>query len=122
MAGVEQRSTQIQTTLLFFDLEWAALDDARADELLAADGLDFCRHHLRMERRYRPHLLSEPEEKVMTEKALTGSSAWGRLFAELTSSTTVDAAGGRRARGARRRAQPARLPRPRRAPRGGRPR
>ena len=89
MAAVEQRATQIQTAVLFFDLEWAALDDARADELLAAEGLDFCRHHLRMERRYRPHLLSEPEEKVMTEKGLTGSSAWGRLFAELTSSTMV---------------------------------
>ncbi|MEI7624823.1 MAG: M3 family oligoendopeptidase [Actinomycetota bacterium] len=90
MASVEQRSTQIQTTVLFFGLEWAALDDDKADQLLATEGLDFCRHNLRMERRYRPHLLSEPEEKVMTEKGLTGASAWGRLFAELTSATMVD--------------------------------
>ena len=37
---VQERGTAIETKLLFFDLEWAALDDARADELLAADGLE----------------------------------------------------------------------------------
>ena len=35
------------------------------------------RHHLRMERRYRPHLLSEPEEKMLTEKAVTGAQRLG---------------------------------------------
>ena len=44
---VQERGTQIETALLFFDLEWAALDDELAEALLAADGLDFCRHHLR---------------------------------------------------------------------------
>ena len=44
---VQERATALETKLLFFELEWAALDDARAEELLAADGLDFCRHHLR---------------------------------------------------------------------------
>jgi len=79
---VQEKATPIETKLLFFELEWAALDDARADELLATDGLDFCRHHLRTARRYRPHLLSEPEEKILTEKALTSRNAWGRLFEE----------------------------------------
>ena len=50
---VQERATAIETTLLFFELEWAALDDERAEELLAGDGLDFCRHHLRNVRRYR---------------------------------------------------------------------
>jgi oligoendopeptidase F len=77
---VQERLTALQTRLLFFELEWAAIDDARAEELLAGDGLDFCRHHLRAQRRYRPHLLSEPEEKVMAEKNLTGRTAWSRLF------------------------------------------
>src|SRR5207302_7782798 len=80
---VQEQETAIQTALLFFELEWAALADERAEELLAADGLDFCRHHLRNVRRYRDHLLSEPEEKILAEKALTGSSAWTRLFEEL---------------------------------------
>ncbi|HWH05842.1 MAG TPA: M3 family oligoendopeptidase, partial [Gaiellaceae bacterium] len=44
---------------------------------------------LRSERRYRPHLLSEPEEKLSAEKSLTGVSAWGRLFNELLSDLGV---------------------------------
>jgi oligoendopeptidase F len=87
---VQEQETVIQTTLLFFELEWAALDDGRADELLAGDGLEFCAHHLRSVRRYREHLLSEPEEKILAEKSLTGASAWTRLFEELTSAIEVD--------------------------------
>jgi oligoendopeptidase F len=86
---VRERGTAIETTLLFFDLEWAALDEERAAELLEGEGLDFCRHHLRTQRRYRPHLLSEPEERVLAEKGVTGQSAWSRLFAELTSAIRV---------------------------------
>ncbi len=40
-------------------------------------------------RRYRDHLLSEPEERILAEKALTGASAWARLFDELTSAIEV---------------------------------
>jgi oligoendopeptidase F len=90
---VQERGTTIETTLLFFDLEWAGLGDQRAEELLAGEGLDFCRHHLRNLRRYRPHLLSEPEEKVLTEKAITGRGAWSRLFAEVTSAIEVTVEG-----------------------------
>src|SRR5919109_813091 len=86
---VQEGATKIETTLLFFELEWAKLDDERADELLATDGLDFARHHLRTARRYRPHLLSEPEERILTEKALSGRSAWTRLFEEQASGITV---------------------------------
>jgi oligoendopeptidase F len=86
----QERATAMETKLLFFDLEWAALDDARAEELLSAEGLDFCRHHLRSARRYRPHLLSEPEEKILSEKSISSESAWGRLFGELVSALRVD--------------------------------
>jgi oligoendopeptidase F len=89
---VEERGTAIETALLFFHLEWAALDDDRAAELLAADGLDFARHHLESARRYRPHLLSEPEEKILTEKALSGHNAWVRLFEEQAAAITVELA------------------------------
>jgi oligoendopeptidase F len=92
---VEERATAINTKTLFFDLEWAALPDERAAELLADDRLAFCRHYLTAARRYRPHLLSEPEELVLTEKAVTGRSAWTRLFSELTSTIEVDVDGRR---------------------------
>src|SRR5947209_12346704 len=87
---VQEQETAIQTTLLFFELEWAALSDERAEELLAGDGLDFARHHLRSARRYKDHLLSEPEEKILAEKSLSGASAWTRLFEELTSAIEVE--------------------------------
>jgi len=90
---VQERGTAIETTLLFFELEWAALDDARAEELLAADGLDRARHYLRTARRYRPHLLTEPEEKIMAEKGVTGRDAWARLFSEVTSAIKVELEG-----------------------------
>jgi oligoendopeptidase F len=85
-----ERATRIQTRLLFFDLEWAALDDDKAEELLATPGLEFCAHHLRNERRYRDHLLSAPEERIATELSVTGAGAWSRLFDELTSAIRVE--------------------------------
>jgi oligoendopeptidase F len=86
----QERGTALETLLVFFDLEWAALDDERATALLEGDGLDFCRHHLQTARRYRPHLLSEPEELILTEKALTSRSAWTRLFEEQTAAIEVE--------------------------------
>jgi len=86
---VQEKATPIETKLLFFELEWAAVDDERADALLEAEGLDFCRHHLRTARRYRPYLLSEPEEKILAEKSLTSRNAWGRLFEEQVAALEV---------------------------------
>jgi len=80
---VQERSSAIQNTLVFFDLEWLALDDARAEALLAAPELARRRHHLESARRYRPHVLSEPEEKICEDLANTGSRAFGRLFDEV---------------------------------------
>jgi oligoendopeptidase F len=90
MQRFQEQATGITTRILFFELEWAEVDDARAAELLASDELDFCRYYLESARRYRPHLLTEPEEKILSEKHVTGSSAWSRLFDELTSAIVVE--------------------------------
>jgi oligoendopeptidase F len=90
MQRVQERTTAISTRLLFFQLEWMAVPDAWADRLLADPLLEFCGHHLRSLRRYRDHVLSEPEERVSTEKGVTGRSAGVRLFCELTSAITVE--------------------------------
>jgi oligoendopeptidase F len=92
---VRERNTQVETELLFFELEWAALEDDVAERLLADEALDHYANVLRSWRRYRPHLLSEPEEKLSAEKSITGASAWGRLFNELLSDLTVDLDGRR---------------------------
>src|SRR3954447_6418863 len=89
MQKVRERSTAISTKVLFFELEWAAIDDARVEDLLLDERLAFAAHHLRAARRYRPHLLSEPEEVVLAEKDVTGSGAWQRFFEEQVSPLTV---------------------------------
>lgn len=89
LQAASERATAIQTKLLFFELEWVKVPDERAEELLAAEGMEFCAHHLRLERRYRDHLLSAPEEKLMTELSVTGAAAWDRLFDELMSAIRV---------------------------------
>lgn len=93
LAAVEERGTAIQTKLLFFELEWTALDDAKADELLAAPGVEKARHHLRVVRKEKPHMLSEPEERILAEKSSSSRGAWDRLFDELTSVIEVELPG-----------------------------
>ena len=85
MQEVQERATEIETELLFFQLEWAKLSDDRVEEVLSHESLDFARHYLRAARRYRDFLLSEPEEKILSEKEVTGAAAWQRLFGELVS-------------------------------------
>ena len=82
-------ATAVETELLFFELEWAAADDAHADRVLADPAIEPYRNVLRAERRYRPYLLSEPEERLDAEKRVTGVSAWTRLFDELTADLRV---------------------------------
>ncbi len=95
---VQERATEIETKLLFFELEWATLPEERVRELLGdpddpdsgqSGALDFCAHYLRTARRYRPHLLSEPEEKILAEKAIASQSAWSRLFGEQVAAIRV---------------------------------
>ncbi|HJU63249.1 MAG TPA: M3 family oligoendopeptidase [Candidatus Binatia bacterium] len=85
---VEQRSTEIRNLLLFFELEWLKVEDAVAERLIDDPALKAYSHYLRSLRRFRPHTLTEPEEKILNEKDNTGRNAFGRLFSELTSSLT----------------------------------
>jgi oligoendopeptidase F len=85
-----ERGARLATTLLFLELEWNELPDDRVDELLSDPGLDHCRHYLRTLRRYRPHQLTEPEERVLTETDVTGVSAFRRLFTEQVSALRVE--------------------------------
>ena len=86
---VQERATEISTLLLFFELEWTKVDESKANELLADPALAFARHHLEVMRRFRDHLLTEPEERVLAEKSVTGRSAWARLFSDLTAAMQV---------------------------------
>ncbi len=80
---VQERGTEIRNQLLFFELEWVTADAAAAEALLRDPALARRRHFLAALRRYRDHLLSEPEERVIGELANTGRNAFSRLFDEL---------------------------------------
>ncbi len=82
VARLGEKAAALETQLLFFGLEWAAAPDDVAERLLADPALDHWRHHLRSLRKFRPFLLSEPEERVVTEKTVSGVSAWSRLYEE----------------------------------------
>jgi oligoendopeptidase F len=83
VARLTEKGAALDTQLLFFGLEIADLPDDAADALLVADELEHWHHWLRSLRKFRPYLLSEPEEKVFTEKSVSGVSAWARLYEEL---------------------------------------
>jgi len=85
---VEQRSTEVRNLLLFFELEWLKFDDTIASRLMADPTLEAYRHYLISLRRYRPHTLTELEERVINDRDNTGRNAFGRLFSEITSSLT----------------------------------
>ena len=90
VARLTEKGAAIDTQLLFFGLELAALEDELAEALLASDELERWRHWLRTVRKFRPYILTEPEEKIVTEKAVSGFAAWDRLYDELLGAIKVD--------------------------------
>lgn len=93
VAKLGERGAGLETQLLFFGLEWAAIDDGPAEELLSDPALDHWRHWLSSQRVFRPYLLTEPEEKIITEKAVSGVSAWSRLYEEVLGAMRVELQG-----------------------------
>ena len=85
---VEQRGTEIRNRLLFFEIQWLKLDDGVANRLMSDPALKTYRHYLHALRRFRPHTLTEPEEKIINEKDNTGRNAFGRLFSEIVAALT----------------------------------
>ena len=82
---ITEAGSQLSQKLLFFDLEWKDVPDEQAQKLLADPTLGKYKHPLEAERRYKPYMLSEAEEKILVDKSVTGSNAWVRLFTQITS-------------------------------------
>ncbi len=82
LTRTREARTAINKHLIFFDLEWVQLSDDAARSVLASPKLDRYRHYLEHKRAWKPHYLSEPEEKILDEKAVTGKAAFVRLFDE----------------------------------------
>ena len=90
MARIQDLDAELNQKIVFFYLEWNALDDAQAERILADPQLAHCRYYLEAERRNKPYYLSEAEEQIVIEKQVTGSAAWTRFFTQLTSAFRFD--------------------------------
>ena len=79
---MQERVTDIGTTVLFFTLELNKLEDADLAAKLKAPALAHYAPWLRDVRVFRPHQLSDELEKLLHEKYVAGRAAWTRLFEE----------------------------------------
>lgn len=86
LSRTQEARTDINKHLIFFDLEWVKVSKSDAKKIVKKSSLKKYRHWLEQKRVWKPHYLSEPEEKILDTKSITGKSAFGRLFEETTAS------------------------------------
>lgn len=93
--AVAQGRLEIEQTVRFFEREWAALPPDEMEALLhsADPALDFARHHLVRVHAAGGELLSDAEERVLSETAPTSQLAWTRLAGELASAVRFEVDG-----------------------------
>ena len=82
LGRVQQFVAEMQNRTLFFGLWWKDLDEKDAQRFMEASG-DY-RYYLEEMRHFKPHTLSEPEEKVVNLKDVTGASALVNLYDAIT--------------------------------------
>ena len=82
MARVQQFAATMQNRTLFFSLWWKELDDQNAERLMNSAG-DY-RYYLEEMRHFKPHTLSEAEEKIINIKDVTGAGALVTLYDAIT--------------------------------------
>lgn len=85
MQSVQERQSQIAIEIMFFELELMSVQPEVIDPIMRDDRLANYRHFVHHARLFRDHRLSEPEERIMEEKANTGGRAFERLFEESVS-------------------------------------
>ncbi len=81
-ARVDQTLADLTNRTLFFDLWWKDLNTEKAAELLEVSG--DLRYWLEVMRAFKPHTLSEPEEKIVNIKNVTGRNALQMLYSSIT--------------------------------------
>jgi oligoendopeptidase F len=82
VSRVDQFMAEVQNRTLFFSLWWKSLEEEDAERLMAEAG-DY-RYWLEQMRLFKPHTLSEPEEKIINIKDVTGASALINLYDMIT--------------------------------------
>lgn len=79
----KEEASSVNKELVFFDLEWAKMDQESADKFLASNDCAPYRHYLSNLRRYAKHLLSHSEESLLVELSPVGLDSWLTLFEKL---------------------------------------
>ncbi len=82
VAQLDQFMAEVKNRTLFFSLWWKELDEGTAVRLMADAG-DYT-YWLEEMRHFKPHTLSEPEEKIINIKDVTGRNALTNLYDALT--------------------------------------
>ena len=86
MARTDQLMAETGNRTLFFGLWWKDLPDEIAARLMKDSG-DY-RYWLEEMRHFKPHTLSEPEEKIVNTKNVTGVNALNTLYDSITNRYT----------------------------------
>ncbi|RUM38091.1 MAG: oligoendopeptidase F, partial [Desulfobulbus sp.] len=79
----KEGASAINREIVFFDLEWAQMEQQAADILLNAEETAPYRHYLNNLRKYADHLLTQPEEALLIELSPVGNDSWLNLFEKL---------------------------------------
>ena len=82
LGRVQQFAAEMQNRTLFFSLLWKDLDEKNAERLMSSSG-DY-RYFLEEMRHFKPHTLTEPEEKIVNLKDVTGMGALITLYEAIT--------------------------------------
>ncbi len=89
----EQRGREIANQFLFLELELVQVNEKAFQAWIKHPALARYAHYLEKELLWKPHRLSEPEEKLMQDLSLTGRSAFTRLYDEELSHHTYKRSG-----------------------------
>ena len=82
VAKMEQLSADISNRVMFFTIWWKELNDKAAERLVKESG-DY-HYWLEEMRHFKPHTLSEAEEKIVNIKDVTGANALTMLYDSFT--------------------------------------
>jgi len=86
LGRIQQFGAEMGNRNLFFSLWWKGLDEANASRLMENSG-DY-HYYLETMRHFKPHTLSEGEEKIVNLKNVTGAQALNTLRDTLTNRYT----------------------------------
>jgi oligoendopeptidase F len=78
-AWVNDRLPQLEEAIRHFELAWLSVPDERAQALAGDEAVSRDRHYLLSLRRFAPFMLSAPEERALSTREASASSAWKTL-------------------------------------------